>query len=348
MRAQSFAEFGDRDVLELVELPEPKPARGEVLVRVTAAAINRFDLQVREGVSGLPISVPFVGGMEAVGVVAGLGEGVTDFSPGERVMRDVTDSCGRCRYCRSGREWRCVHGAFTLDSVRGGFADALVCDSRRLVRIPDSVSDVTAAAVQMSYGTAWQMLIARAGLRAGERVLVSSVGSGVGSAALDIAKHAGAFVIGTASSAGKLETARDRGLDVGINYRTTDVAAEVSRLTGGEGVDIAFDHVGGASFITALDSLAMDGRLVSCGWHDGGRVEIDLARLIRSRLQITGSVNRTLDDLTRCLELVAQGALTPAIAATFALEDACQAIALVEDRTAFGKVVLIPTAPVIA
>ena len=320
--------------------------RGGGWIRAWRPRLNRLDLQIREGSSGFPIPLPWVGGMEAVGVVCELGEGVEGWAVGDRVMRDVTDCCGACRYCRSGKEWRCMRGALTLSSISGGFAELLACDARRLVRLPDELSDVTAAAVQMSYGTAWQMLIARAGLEPGDVVLVSSVGGGLGAAALDIAKHSGAFVIGTASSDEKLALATARGLDAAINYRTADVVAEVQRITGQVGVDVAFEHVGGPAFSAALESLAMDGRLVTCGWHGGGSVQLELMALVRGRKQIIGSVNRTLDDLHHCLELVARGRLTPAIAATFPLEEAQDAVALAESRSAFGKIVITPNPPV--
>ncbi|HLW94389.1 MAG TPA: zinc-binding dehydrogenase [Solirubrobacteraceae bacterium] len=340
MRALRFAAFGDRDVLEVAEVDAPAPGPREVAVRVRAAGVNRLDLQIREGSAGFPIPLPFIGGMEAVGEVAALGSEVEGWGVGERVMRDVTDSCGRCRHCRSGCEWRCESHALTLNSVSGGFGEVLVCDARRLIRLPAEIDDATAAAIQMSYGTAWQMLFARAGLQAGERVLISSVGSALGSAALDIAKLAGAFVIGTASSEEKLARARARGLDVGIEHSAVDVATAVRDATGGEGVDVAFEHVGGDAFAAALASLAMDGRLVTCGWHGGGTVELDLMSLIRERRQIVGSVNRTRDDLHRCIELVAAGRLSPAIAASFPLEQARDAVGLIESRAAFGKVVL--------
>jgi NADPH:quinone reductase-like Zn-dependent oxidoreductase len=208
--------------------------------------------------------------------------------------------------------------------------------------LPDAIDDAIAAAVQMSYGTAWHMLHRRAGLCSGDTVLVSSVGSGLGSAAADIARLAGARVIATASTDDKLATARERGVDETINHARTDVAAEVMRLTGGDGVDIAFEHVGGTAFDAALASLAMDGRLVTCGWTAGIRADIDLMDLCRGRKQIIGSVNRTLDDLHRCLELVAAGRLRPAIAATYPLERARDAVELAESRTAFGKIVITP------
>jgi NADPH:quinone reductase-like Zn-dependent oxidoreductase len=342
MRAALFERFGDADVLEIRDVPVPEPGVGEVLVRVTAAGLNQFDHQIRRGRAGFPIPLPFVGGMEAVGVVEELGEGVVGSSVGDRVLRDVTDSCMRCRYCRSGQEWRCVDGAFTLNSISGGFAERLVCRSSRLVAVPDRIDDTVAAAVQMSYGTAWHMLHARARVRSGDVVLVSSVGSGLGSAAADIAKLAGARVIGTASTDEKLASAAARGVDEVINHRRVEVASEVLRLTDGIGADIAFEHVGGDAFRAAVDSLAMDGRLVTCGWTADASASIDLMDLCRGRKEIIGSVNRTLGDLQRCLELIASGRLAPAVAATFRLERIRDAVALAESRTAFGKIVITP------
>jgi NADPH:quinone reductase-like Zn-dependent oxidoreductase len=342
MRAIVARRFGGPEALEVCEVPTPEPGPGQVGIAVSAAGINRFDLQIREGAAGFPIPLPWIGGMEAVGVISALGAGVDGWTLGDRVMRDVTDCCGCCRYCRSGREWRCVKGAFGLESISGGFAEVLVCDARRLIRLPDELTDVEAAAVQMSYGTAWHMLFSRAGLRAGDVVLVSSVASPLGAAALDIAKSAGAFVIGTASSDERLAIAAQRGLDIAINYLTTDVVAEVRRVTNGAGVDVAFEHIGGRAFDAALQSLAMDGRLVSGGWHGGGSVTLDLMDLARGRKQIIGSVNRTLDELHRCLEMAARGRLRPAVAATFPLESIHDAVALVDSRTAFGKVVVTP------
>jgi NADPH:quinone reductase-like Zn-dependent oxidoreductase len=341
MRAVVFDHFGGPDVLEVREVETPTPGRGEVAVRVTAAAINHFDLQLRRNEAGFPIPLPFIGGMEAVGVIEEVGDGVEGWSLGDRVLRDVTDSCGVCRYCRSGREWRCAAGAFGINSISGGFAEQLVCSARRLVRLPAEIGDVEAAAVQMSYGTAWRMLHGQAGLQSGDTVLVNSVGSGIGAAAADIAHAAGAFVIGTASCDAKLQQARERGtVDATINYTTTDVGEDVLRITDGVGVDIAFEHVGGEAFGAALTALAMDGRLVTCGWTSGPDVALNLLDVVRQRKQVIGSVNRTLDDLHRCLELVARGTLRPSVAATFQLDDVHAAVELLESRTAFGKVVL--------
>jgi len=338
-----FQAFGSADVLEVQDVQARSPGPREVAIRVTAAGINYFDLQIRRNEAGFPIPLPFIAGMEAVGVIDEVGEGVEGWAEGDRVLRDVTDSCGKCRYCRSGQEWRCVGGALGMDSISGAFAERLVCSARRLVRVPDAIPDVEAAAVQMSYGTAWQMLHERAGLRSGDTVLISSVGSGIGAAAADIAHAAGAFVIGTGSRDERLEVARERGtVDATINYTSTDVTEEALRLTGGVGVDVAFEHVGGVAFDAALASLAMDGRLVTCGWTAGLDAGLNLMDLVRQRKQVIGSVNRTLDDLHRCLALVARGRLRPAVAATFPLEQGRTAVQLVESRSAFGKVVITP------
>lgn len=340
MRALVFEQFGGPEVLEIGEVEPPLPGPGQVLVRVTAAGLNAFDLQVRQGLAGFPIPLPFVGGMEPVGIVERVGDGVDQWAPGQRVLRDVNDSCGVCRFCRSGAEWRCVRGNFSIDSISMGFAELLVCDARRLIAVPDGISDITAAAVQMSYGTAWHMLHSRATLRPGDRVLVSSVGSGLGLAAADIAREAGAFVIGTSSSDEKLEQAKARGVDELINYTTDDVAERVMEITDGGGVEIAFEHVGGTAFADALASLGVDGRLVTCGWVAGQDVGFGLMDLCRMRKQIIGSSGKTADEIHRCLELVEDGRLSPQIAATFSLEHAGQGVELLEHRAAFGKVVI--------
>lgn len=340
MRAVAFEQFGGPEVLEVRDIEPPVPGPGQVLVRVLAAGVNAFDLQIRQGLAGFPIPLPFVGGMEAVGVIEALGDGVEGWTTGQRVLRDTNDSCNACRYCRSGQEWRCVSGNFTYDSISMGFAELLVCDARRLIALPDAIDDVTAAAVQMSYATAWHMLHARAGLLSGDRILISSVGSGLGLAAADIAREAGAFVIATSSSDEKLEKAKARGVDEVINYTTTNVPERVMEITGGAGVEISFEHVGGDAFADALASLAIDGRLVTCGWPAGREVGFDLMDLCRMRKQIIGAAGKSADDLHRCLELVERGRLSPEIAATFPLEQVREGVELLERRAAFGKVVI--------
>jgi NADPH:quinone reductase-like Zn-dependent oxidoreductase len=340
VRALAFAEFGDPSVLSVAELAPPSPGPGEVLLDVTCAGVNNLDSQVRRGESPFRIDFPFVGGIEPVGVVAALGDGVTGWRVGQRVLRDLSDACGHCRHCRTGRDWRCKRGALTLRSVGDGFGEQLVCRAGRLVALPDAIPDEIAAAIQVTYGAAWHTLIGRAHLRPGETVLVNSVCGGIGLAAADIARLTGAAVIGTASNDERAARAIELGCDAAIDYSQEDVAARVRELTDGEGADVAFDHVGGAAARSALDALAMDGRLVACGWHGGGAVELDLVSTILGRKTLIGSIGRTRDDLHRCLECVLSGALRPVLADVYELDQAVAAFTALEARRTVGKTVL--------
>jgi NADPH:quinone reductase-like Zn-dependent oxidoreductase len=222
----------------------------------------------------------------------------------------------------------------------GAYAERIVCKDSQLIRVPEGVSDVDAAAGHIAFGTAWHMLVTRARIRPGQTVLVSSVGSGIGSAAVQVAKHAGAFVIGNSSRDDKLERAKMLGLDVGINYTTQDVVEEVMKATGGHGVDIVYEHVGGELFQKGLDSLAKDGRLVICGGHAGEIVPFDIIPFFRRQLSVIGSFVFDRHEVETCFALIARGALVPQVAATFPLEQAKEATELMESREFFGKIVL--------
>jgi NADPH:quinone reductase-like Zn-dependent oxidoreductase len=192
------------------------------------------------------------------------------------------------------------------------------------------------------FGTSYHMLFTRAGLRAGERVLITAVSAGIASAAVQLASWAGATVIGTSSSLQKLEQARALGLDHGIDYTTTDVAEEVLRLTDGEGVELAYEHVGGARFAAALGSIGKDGRVVTCGAHAGEVVDFDIVPFFRGQKTVIGSFCYTREEVAACLELAAQGKVRPLVHATFGLEGARAAYELMEARAHVGKIVVTP------
>jgi NADPH:quinone reductase-like Zn-dependent oxidoreductase len=336
-----FHEFGGSDVLRVEELPDPVAGHGEVVVDVTASALNHLDVDVREGVSRFPVDFPHILGVEPVGRISALGEGVHAWHVGDRVAPYLIATCGDCLYCRSGRESLCTAPAWFISmGSGGGYAEKMTCKVSQLMRIPDDVSDVEAAATNIAFGTAWHMLVTRARLRPGETVLVNSVGSGIGSAALQVAKHTGAFVIGTSSRDDKLAKAADLGLDVGINYTRQDVAEEALRVTGGHGVDVVYEHVGGEHFQKGLDSLAKDGRLVICGGHGGEVVPFDVIPFFRRQLSVIGSFVFDRNEVETCFRLVARGVLQPQVAATFPLEQAKEAMELMESRDFFGKIVL--------
>jgi NADPH:quinone reductase-like Zn-dependent oxidoreductase len=341
VRAVVFHEFGNADVLRVEELPDPTPGTGEVLVEVTASALNHLDIDVRDGVSRFPIEFPHTLGVEPVGRIAVLGEGVDGWSVGDRVAVYLIATCGRCIYCRTGRESLCTapHWFVSMGSG-GGYAERLICRASQLIRIPDGVTDVEAAASNIAFGTAWHMLVTRARVRAGETVLVNSVGSGIGSAAVQVAKHAGAFVIGTSSRADKLAKAKKLGLDVGIDYTSQDVVGEVLRHTDGNGVDVVYEHCGGELFQKGLDSLKKDGRLVVCGAHSGEVVPFDIIPFFRRQLSVIGSFVFDRYELETCFDLIARGTLRPQVAATFPLEKAAEAMELMESREFFGKIIL--------
>lgn len=340
MKAVAFHEFGGPEVLQLEELADPQPRAGEVALRVKACALNHLDADVREGVSRFPVELPFTLGIEVVGEIEALGPGVDGFEVGERVMPYLMGTCGRCRFCTSGRESLCLTPGFISFSTGGGYAEKLACPAAQLIRVPDGISDEAAAALQVAFATSWHMLFTRAKLTIGETVLINSVGSGIGSAAVQLAKLAGAFAIGTASSDEKLARAAELGLDVGINYLKQDVVAEVMRITDERGVDVVYEHVGGELFQKGLDSLSKDGRLVVCGAHSGEVVPFDIIPFFRTQRSVIGSFVYTRAEVERCLELAARGLITPLVYKVFPLEQAREAMATMEGREHFGKIVL--------
>lgn len=342
MKAIVFHEFGGADVLQLEEMADPQPEPGDVLLEIGACALNHLDLDVREGISRFPVEPPFVLGLEVVGRIAALGEGVEGWQVGERVMPYLMGTCGECRFCRTGRESLCLTPGFISFSTSGGYAELLACPAKQLMRVPDELTDEAAAAFQIAFGTAWHMLFTQGNLRAGETVMINSVGSGIGSAAVQLAHLAGATVIGNASSGEKLARAAELGMDHGINHATEDVVAEVLRLTDGRGVDLVFEHVGGELFQKGLDSLGKDGRLVICGAHSGEVVPFDLIPFFRTQKSLIGSFVYTRTEVEICLELARRGRITPLVYKTFPLAEAREAMATMERREHFGKIVLKP------
>jgi NADPH:quinone reductase-like Zn-dependent oxidoreductase len=344
VKAVLFYEFGGLDVLRVEEVDDPQPGFGEVLIDISASALNHLDVDIREGVSRFDVEPPFILGVEVVGRIAAVGDGVTGWQVGERVMPYLMDTCGHCRYCRTGRESLCLTPGFISFTTSGGYAEKLACPARHLIRVPEELSDEAAAATQIAFGTAWHMLFTRAKLQPSETVLINAVGSGIGSAAVQLAKLAGAFVLGNASTDEKLARAKEFGLDVGINHATEDVATAVMRATEGRGVDVVFEHVGGELFQSGLDSLAKDGRLVICGGHSGEVVPFDVIPFFRAQKQIIGSFVYNRVEVENVLQLAARGLITPLVYKSFPLDRAREAMETMERREHFGKIVLRPRA----
>ncbi|MEA2237816.1 MAG: hypothetical protein QOC81_2540 [Thermoanaerobaculia bacterium] len=337
MKAILIREHGGLDKLTLAEVPDPLPRLGEAVVRVRAVALNHLDIWLRRGVPGHTFPLPMIPGSEVAGVI----ESVDDprWSVGDEVIVAPGYSCGNCVACLSGNDPLCRHFGLFGETTNGGAAEKIAVPVRNLSRKPASLSFAEAAAFPLDMLTAWHMLIARAQLRLGESVLVHAGGSGVGSAAIQIAKLFGATVYTTAGTAEKASRALALGADAAIVYTEVDFLDEVRRLTGKRGVDVVFEHVGGDTFERSLRALARGGRLVTCGATTRAEVNVNLRLVFFKLLSILGSTMGSLAELHEIVKLVEQGRLHPVIDRVLPLEEVAEGHRLLEAREAFGKIV---------
>ena len=340
MKAVHFKRHGGAEVLQYGELPAPVPQRGQLLIRVEACGLNHLDLWARQGLPGVSIPMPHVSGVEVVGRVAKKGPGVTGLKLGQRVLVAPGISCGKCPACRTGQDSRCPSFQIVGLQINGGYAELAAVPARNCIPVSDRLKPEEWAAVPLVFLTAWHMLITRAGLKAGESVLIQAAGSGVGSAAIQIAKLRGAKIFATAGSDEKVKKVKWLGADVAINYSRQDFTKEVLEGTGGRGVDVVFEHVGPATWAGSVRCLARGGRLVTCGATTGPKVELDLRFLFTKELSILGCYMGSRKELDRVLALVNRGKLRPVMGGVFPLADAARAQEKMESRNLFGKLVL--------
>lgn len=342
MRCVVVRRHGSFDALEIEERAVPRPKAGEALLRVRAASINHLDTWVRRGIEGVTFPLPIVPGCDAAGVVAERGPGVTNVNPGDEVVLSPGTSCGHCVACASGREPLCRRYGIIGEHSDGTDAEYAVFPAANLLPKPANLSFEEAAAVPLVFLTAWHMLVARAEVRPGETVLVHAAGSGVSTAAIQIARLFGARVLVTAGSDAKIEKARALGAEAGVNYRAADFLSEVRRLTGKRGVDVVIDHVGTDTFEKSVRSLASGGRVVTCGGSSGPAITLDVRPIFFKSLSILGSTMGSRGELLEVLSHVAAGRLRPVVDSTFPLADVVAAHRRVAERDVFGKIVLIP------
>jgi len=340
MRAIVIREHGGVERLAITEVPDPLPAPGEALVRVRAVALNHLDLWVRRGVPGHTFPLPLIPGSEVSGIVQSLPAGAGDWAEGDEVVLAPGISCGVCVQCLSGNDPLCARYKLLGESEQGGCAELIAIPLRNLLRKPRALSFAEAAALPLDFLTAWHMLVARAGLRPGEWVLVHAGGSGVGSAAIQIARLWGARVVATAGSATKAERARELGAEESIEHRERDFLAEVRRITGKRGVDVVVEHVGADTFERSLRCLARGGRLVTCGATSGAEVTINLRLVFFKLLSILGSTLGSLAELHAIMGHVERGELHPVVDRILPFEAVAEGHRVLEEREAFGKVVL--------
>ncbi len=338
MKAILFHQHGGPEVLQFTDVTDPEPRPNEVLVRVRACALNHLDLWVRRGLPNVPIPLPHIPGSDVAGEVAKIGSEVTTVRVGQKVVLAPLVSCGKCPACVAGLDNCCRQATNLGYMIDGGCAEFVRVPEVNCLPYPENLSFEQAAAVPLVFQTAWHMLIARAQLQPGEDVLVLGAGSGVGSAAIQIAKFFGARVIATAGSDEKLAKARELGADYVINHKSQTIRDEVRRITNKRGVD--FEHVGTATWEESLASLALAGRLVTCGNTTGYDAKIDLRFLFSRQLSLLGSYMGVKSELHTIMKLVAAGRLKPVVDRVFPLAEAAAAHAYLESGSQFGKVVL--------
>src|ERR1700682_5904726 len=342
MKAIVFSQHGGPEVLQYKDVSEPTISATEVLVRVRAVALNHLDLWVRQGIPGVAIPLPHISGSDVAGEVAEAGELVTRVKVGQNVVLAPGVTCGVCAACVAGLDNRCRKFTNLGYMIDGGCAEFVRVPEVNCFPWPGELSFEEAAAVPLVFQTAWHMLVTRAELQPAEEVLVLGAGSGVGSAAIQIAKFFGARVIATAGTEEKLGKARELGADETINHSKQDILDEVRRLTGRRGVDVVFEHVGTATWDKSIASLAPSGRLVTCGATTGYDAKIDLRFLFARQLSVLGSYMGTKDELYTVLQLISQEKLKPIVDRVLPLSECARAHELLEQREQFGKLVLTP------
>ena len=342
MRAIKLVEHGTPGKFELREESPATPGPAEVIVKVHACGLNRLDLWTEEGALPVPISLPRTPGCEIAGEVARIGADVSDWRAGERVAVQSNLFCGECEFCVQGEESLCLNGEIIGVQRDGGFAEEVLVPAKTLVRLPESLSFKAAAGLTLAASTAMHMLTSRTTVRSGDWVLVMGGASGVGSAAIQIARHIGAYVIATGSSEEKRAFASSLGAHYTVDLNAADWPAQVRKITNKRGVDIVVEHIGGRVLEQVFNCLARNGTVVTCGATAGREVTIKLWPLFVKQQQLIGSYGRNRKDLQGTLDLAAQGIIKPQLDTIFPLAETAKAFAKLRNRDVKGKIIVTP------
>lgn len=337
---QSLQLHGDRD-LRLEDVAEPAPpGPGEVQIRVRAVGLNFIDVWGFRGMAFAKRKLPLAVGAEASGEIVCVGEGVTGLSAGDRVAMYGAQTCGRCKACREGRDNLCEDVSGVMGFHIDGFArERVTMPARLVIRMPDSVSFTDAACAPVAFGTVQHMLFDNARLEPGESILVHAGGSGIGTAAIKMAKAIGCTVFTTVGDDAKGEKAKALGADHVINYREERFEGEVRRLTKRKGVDVVFEHVGPDTWNGSLLCLKRGGRLVTCGSTSGVSTSMNLMQLFQQQYRITGSFGCSMANIRDAMAKMAQG-ITPVVDTVLPLADFAQGLERLESRKVFGKILV--------
>jgi NADPH:quinone reductase-like Zn-dependent oxidoreductase len=343
MKAILLHEHGGPEKLIYGEIETPQPGPGEVQVSLKAAALNRLDLWTRNGYPGLKVQYPSILGGDGAGVVSAVGEGVTHFKQGDRVVINATLSCGECDMCLAGKDNLCrTGGVLGETAMRGTYAEYIVLPERNLLHIPDPITFEEAAAASLVYLTAYHSLFTKGNLQPGESVLVIGAGGGANTAYIQLADMIGATVYVVGSSDEKLEQAKGIGADYVINRSNEDWGKAIFTMTNKRGVDVVVDNVGQETWPISLRTLARGGRMLVVGNTSGYDVHIDSRYIFGKHLSIIGSSMGTQADFHCVMELVFEGKVKPVIGAVLPLEKATEAHQLLESGSIFGKIILTP------
>ena len=341
MKAALYRTHGGPEVLEYADLPDPVPGPGDVVVKVAAVGLNRMDLLQRQGPAMMPgFTLPHVAGMDLAGEIVAVGDGVAASRVGERVVVNPSIACGTCDYCRRGMDHLCGAKAVVGASRDGGYGSLCVVPSTHVHVVADHIDLVEAASMPTVYSLAWHALFETGRLAIGETLLIHAAASGVTTAAVQLAKRAGAQVIVTARTDDELDHARAHGADEFINTTEVDVPGAVKDLTNGRGADMVFDHLGPALFTESIRSLRPKGRLVFCGTTTGSSVEIVLPEVYRFGLSLLGSESYGYEEFGRMLEFCWAGELRSIVDRVLPITEIAKAHELMDAGELRGKLVL--------
>ncbi len=341
MRAAIFHEHGGPEVVRIEQVQRPTPGRGEVLVQVRASAMNHLDLWVRRGIP-IETTMPHIGGSDIAGVIAEVGDEVDAARVGERVVINPSLWCGRCWACARGEESMCVRFRILGEHTDGGLAEFVAAPADRVYRIPDEMAFEDAAAIPISYMTAWRALVTRAALKPGEDVLVIGASGGTALAAVQIAKLMGARVFAVTKGAEKAARIKELGADVVYDRGEVDWAKELYRETGKQGVDVVVENVGTPTWNASVRSLGRGGRLVTYGGTGGAKVELDVRVMFWKQLNVLGTTMASRGEFEDLLRVVFAGRLKPVIDSVLPLDEARTAHERLEAGGQLGKIVLVP------
>ena len=338
MKAVRIHQFGGPEVLTYEDIPDPQLRKDQVLIRVKACSLNHLDLWVRKGLPG--VKLPHILGSDIAGEIVEAGEYASGFKTGRRVLVAPMHYCGHCVKCVSGLQNQCREFTVIGNAVDGGNCELYAAPAANVIPFPDSLDFNEAASVPLVFVTAWHMLVGLAGVRQGQTVLVLGASSGVGIAAIQIAKLFHCRVITTAGDETKLEKGRALGADYGINHYKQKISEEVRKITNKEGVDIVVEHVGAATWEESMKCLKTAGTIVTCGATTGPSVALDLRHLFARQLRVLGSYMGTMGELHEVLGHVFAGRLKPVVDRTFPLSEIRAAHEYLEKRQQFGKVIV--------